>query len=208
MSNTRDYKTDQENFWAGKFGDDYVGRSSDPISVPARINMFSEIIKHTSNVNSFLEFGANVGLNLHALKQILPIAVLQAVEINESAFKVLAESFENVKKDSFLTGNIEETADFVFTSGVLIHINPDELANAYQALYKASTKYIMVNEYYSPVPVTIDYRGNKEKLYKRDFAGELLDAYPDLQLVTYGFVYRRDQNFPMDDTNWFLLEKR
>jgi hypothetical protein len=45
-------------------------------------------------------------------------------------------------------------------------------------------------------------------LYKRDFAGEMLDRYPDLQLVDYGFSYHRDQNFPQDDANWFLLEKK
>jgi spore coat polysaccharide biosynthesis protein SpsF len=36
----------------------------------------------------------------------------------------------------------------------------------------------------------------------------LLDTYPDLHLVDYGFVYHRDPNFALEDTNWFLLEKR
>ena len=48
----------------------------------------------------------------------------------------------------------------------------------------------------------------KWKLFKRDFAGELLDAFPSLDLVDYGFVYHRDPNFPQDDMNWFLLEKK
>ena len=39
------------------------------------------------------------------------------------------------------------------------------------------------------------------------FAGELLDAYPDLELVDYGFQYHRDHNFPADDSTWFLLKK-
>jgi hypothetical protein len=29
-----------------------------------------------------------------------------------------------------------------------------------------------------------------------------------MRLVDYGFIYRRDPNFPLDDANWFLLEKR
>ncbi|NDB35890.1 MAG: pseudaminic acid biosynthesis-associated methylase, partial [Flavobacteriia bacterium] len=43
---------------------------------------------------------------------------------------------------------------------------------------------------------------------KRDFAGELLDTFPDLRLVDYGFAYKRDTSFPQDDITWFLLEKQ
>jgi hypothetical protein len=44
-------------------------------------------------------------------------------------------------------------------------------------------------------------------LFKRDFAGEMLERYPDLELIDYGFVYKRDNNFPQDDITWFLLKK-
>ena len=53
----------------------------------------------------------------------------------------------------------------------------------------------------------MSYRGHTEKLFKRDFAGEMLDRFNDLKLADYGFVYRRDMLFPQDDINWFLLEK-
>ena len=64
----------------------------------------------------------------------------------------------------------------------------------------------MIAEYYNPSPVGIDYRGYKDKLFKRDFAGEMLDGYQDLKLVNYGFCYHRG-TFPQDDISWFLLEK-
>lgn len=48
----------------------------------------------------------------------------------------------------------------------------------------------------------------KKVLFKRDFAGEMLEKYQDLQLVDYGFVYHGDANFPQDDLTWFLLEKQ
>ena len=38
-------------------------------------------------------------------------------------------------------------------------------------------------------------------------AGEMMDRYPQLRLVDYGFLYRRDPNFPQDDITWFLLAK-
>ena len=75
-------------------------------------------------------------------------------------------------------------------------------------MYKNTKKYICIVEYYNPTPVEVIYRGHKGKLFKRDFAGEMLDKYRNLKLINYGFVYKRDNNFPYDDINWFLLEKK
>jgi spore coat polysaccharide biosynthesis protein SpsF len=55
--------------------------------------------------------------------------------------------------------------------------------------------------------VSISYRGHSDRLFKRDFAGEMLDKYADLSLVDYGFCYKRDKAFPQDDITWFLLQK-
>ena len=96
--------------------------------------------------------------------------------------------------------------DMVFTKGVLIHINPDMLPVVYQNLFDLSNRYIMVCEYYNPAPVSIDYRGNKERLFKRDFAGELIQKY-GLKLISYGFNYQHDHYLTNDDSTWFLMEK-
>ncbi len=73
-----------------------------------------------------------------------------------------------------------------------------------------SNKYICIAEYYNPTPIENTYRGFEGFLFKRDFAGELLDSYDDLQLIDYGFAYRRDNNYHhyYDDISWFLLGKR
>jgi len=81
------------------------------------------------------------------------------------------------------------------------------LPRVYDLLHLASQRYICMVEYYNPSPVTIPYRGEANKLFKRDFAGEMLDRFSDLRLVDYGFSYHRDNNFPQDDLTWFLLEK-
>jgi spore coat polysaccharide biosynthesis protein SpsF len=39
-------------------------------------------------------------------------------------------------------------------------------------------------------------------------AGEMMERYPDLALVDYGFLYHKDPVFPQDDITWFLMEKR
>ena len=51
------------------------------------------------------------------------------------------------------------------------------------------------------------YRGHEDRLFKRDFAGEMMKKFNDLKLVDYGFVYHADCNFPQDDVTWFVLEK-
>ena len=103
----------------------------------------------------------------------------------------------------------QNIADLSFTSGVLIHLNPDYLNLAYEALYNSSKKYILVCEYYNPSPVELSYRGHREKLFKKRFCwGYILSKYSDLELVNYGFRYHKDNNLPLDDITWFLMKKK
>ena len=138
----------------------------------------------------------------------MPACPLSAVEINAKAAEE-ARTIPNVQvhEGSILEFNPERTWDLVFTKGVLIHINPDELKKVYELMHRVSNRYVLVVEYYNPTPVEVPYRGHSGRLFKRDFAGELLDGYKDLRLADYGFVYRRDPVFPQDDLTWFLLEK-
>ena len=69
------------------------------------------------------------------------------------------------------------------------------LQDVYQKLYDASSRYILIAEYYNPAPVAINYRGYEDRLFKRDFAGEFMDKFSDVILVDYGFAYRRDNSF-------------
>jgi pseudaminic acid biosynthesis-associated methylase len=177
--------------------------------MPPRLHLFSRVLERTSEINEIFEFGANVGINLHALHALLPKVQLKALEINEVAVKELKSLpwMTEVHHGSMLECDFTNEADLSFTSGVLIHLNPDELQKAYEALYRVSRKYIMICEYYNPAPMQIHYRGHADRLFKRDFAGEMMDMYPDLKLIDYGFCYHRDPYFPMDDLNWFIMEK-
>jgi pseudaminic acid biosynthesis-associated methylase len=204
------YKTEQENFWATEFGDDYIQRNTVADNLASRIHLFSNILRKTFGINEILELGANIGNNLHALHMLLPKAKIKALEINQSAVAELQKLswINHIYKGSILEERISNAADLSFTSGVLIHINPDSLSSAYRLLYESSRRYVMVCEYYNPAPVEVNYRGHSGKLFKRDFAGEIMKAYPDLHLIDYAFNYRGDPNFPMDDLTWFLMEKK
>lgn len=205
------FKTEQENFWHGHFGNEYVERNTANEYLAGNIHLFSKIIEKTKGINTILEFGANIGLNLRAIQTVSPKVSCSAIEINQKAIEVLKNVVSInggvVYPTSILEFDREEIFDLTLIKGVLIHINPDELKNVYEKLYNSSSKYICVIEYYNPTPVKVNYRGYEDKLFKRDFAGELLDTYSDLNLVDYGFVYHRDNNFPQDDLTWFLLEK-
>ncbi|EKD71452.1 MAG: hypothetical protein ACD_46C00181G0017 [uncultured bacterium] len=202
------FRNEQEAFWAGEFGKEYVDRNKNQILLSSNIELFSKIFRRTHDIKSVIEFGANVGLNLQALKLLLPYLELTAVEINEHAVNELKKNlWVEVHHQSIVEFKPKKKFDLTFVKGVLIHINPNDLQTVYDLLYQTSTKYIAIAEYYNPSPVTIEYRGHKNKLFKRDFCGEMLDKFKDLKLVDYGFCYHRDTCFPQDDITWFLLEK-
>src|SRR3989338_3656578 len=205
---TQQFKTEQENFWAGEFGDEYANRNQGEALVASNIALFSKILSSAGRIDSAIELGANIGLNLMALRQLLPEADLSAIEINEKAVEsLLRQEWINVYPQSILDFSPDRTRDLALIKGVLIHINPDMLPRVYDLLHQASQRYICMVEYYNPSPVVIPYRGESDKLFKRDFAGEMLDRFSDLRLVDYGFSYHRDNNFPQDDLTWFMLEK-
>lgn len=203
-------KSEQEIFWEGDFGNEYVQRSRGDHIIASNTALFARILAKAPDTWSVIEFGANIGLNLRAIANLLPAAKLSAIEINASAAKeLMAWGGAKVAHCSILEFEPPQTWDMALVKGVLIHINPDQLAEVYDRLYKAASRYICLVEYYNPTPIEVTYRGHAGRLFKRDFAGELLDRFVDLELVDYGFLYRRDQVFSQDDDmNWFLLRKR
>ena len=203
-------KTEQEQFWAGNFGDEYIERNKSDRLLASNLNFFTKALKAAGPVDSVIEFGANIGMNMKALKLLYPGQKQFGVEINSKAAEQLATVIgqENVFNGSIFDFQPKTQSTFSFTKGVLIHINPDFLPKVYENLYKSSSKYIMVAEYYNPSPVAIEYRGHSDRLFKRDFCGEMLAKYSDLKLVDYGFAYKKDPAFSQDDITWFLMEKR
>lgn len=196
-------KTEQEVFWQGAFGDEYAKRNVG--KVEANMALFSRILSRTEGVKRVIELGAGTGQNMLAISRLLPDAEVMGVEINESAAMEIPVGY--VFRQSifdFAPPNYEH-ADLAFTKGLLIHIAPDDLRRAYDTLHRCTRRYVLIAEYYNPVPVEVEYRGHAGRLWKRDFAGEFMDIY-GARLVDYGFVWRRD-TFAQDDITWFLMEK-
>jgi pseudaminic acid biosynthesis-associated methylase len=203
-------RTPQESFWAGDFGTEYTERNAGDALLASNVRFFARALAAAGPVASCLELGANRGMNLSALRVLYPGMAMQAVEINPDASRKLGELIgaANVHTGSLFDFQPAATVDLVLIKGVLIHLHPDRLPAAYDTIYRAAGRFVLIAEYYNPSPVSVPYRGHADRLFKRDFAGELLDRHPDLVLRDYGFAYRRDPAFPQDDITWFLLEKK
>ena len=198
---------EQELFWKNDFGDNYTERNNDLLLIN-KIELFKKIFKNINIIN-LLEIGCNRGLNLEAINNIDKYIELNGIEINEKASIIIKN--KNICKSIYNKSIFEfdngDKYSLVFTLGVLIHINPERLNEVYTKMYNLSNKYILIGEYYSRNVQEINYRGHQNKLFKRDFCNDIMNLYPTIKLIDYGFIYHNDQKYPLDDITWFLLEK-
>jgi len=204
--------TPQVDFWLGEFGNAYTDRNAvSTEQLRARVALWSEIMSHmrTAPPASILEVGANIGINLRALRA-LSAARLYAVEPNDMARDILVRE-QVVAADDLRAGFAakidfpDRVADLVFTSGVLIHIHPDHLLASVKEIQRCSAHWIACIEYFSDKPEMIPYRGYDDRLFKRDFGSYWLNNFPDLRTVACGFAWK--QITGLDNLTWWLFEK-
>jgi len=98
------FKTEQESFWAGKFGSEYSQRNQGDELLASNLNFFSKALRAAHGLKSCIEFGANIGMNLKALKLLNPTLDLHAIEINADATNELVKMIpeKNVYQSSIL----------------------------------------------------------------------------------------------------------
>jgi len=202
------------DFWRGDFGSSYIDRNNSPQLIKNNEALFRKALLpmfYTTPMR-IIEFGANIGLNIHALRRIAPFSTCEfsAVEPNEKAADELRK-IEGVNVYQTSMQDADEPwgkgYDLSISRGLLIHIPPAELLTAYSTLYRATRRYILVAEYHATKPTEVEYRGHSGRLWKRDFAAEMLDLYPDLCVTNYGFAWHRDPYAPQDDITYTLLER-
>ncbi|MBF0590193.1 MAG: methyltransferase domain-containing protein [Magnetococcales bacterium] len=213
MSDKQAGNTEQLDFWRGEFGSTYTERNAaDAWQLQARVRLWSRIMRAMDgrSPQSILEVGANLGNNLRALSTMCS-ATFHALEPNPTARERLVDD-QVVAPERVLDGFASEiplddgAVELAFTSGVLIHIHPDDLAASCGEIYRVSSRYIVCIEYFSDKPEVIPYRGHTDKLFKRDFGGFWMDQHPDLQLLDYGFAWKRMTG--LDNLTWWVFEKR
>jgi spore coat polysaccharide biosynthesis protein SpsF len=145
-----------------KFGNDYIDRNISDQYLASNLSFFSKIFSRLQRPASLVEFGANVGMNLRAIQLINPGIEVFGVEINSKAAEALATVIgaKNVFNGSILDFDTETKYDIAMTKGLLIHIQPDMLAQVYDKLHAVSSQYLLICEYYNPAPVSARSRGS------------------------------------------------
>ena len=209
--------TYQSKKWASEFGKMYTDRN------PHTIEEMDEIYKKQYGItrtelnlmflNDFdrgikiLEIGSNVGTQLQGLQKI-GFTNLYGIELQQYAVELSKQYTKNV---NLIQGSVldipfkDNFFDLVFTSGVLIHISPDDIEVAMKEIYRCTKKYIWGFEYYADTYTEISYRGENNLLWKADFAKIFVEKLPDLELIKVKQIkYLSNDNIDF----MFLLQKK
>lgn len=209
-------QTDQENFWATDFGSAYLERNryQEPEALDQFYHGLYGVTRTAMNqtflsgldLERVLEVGCNIGNQLSLLRAGGQTG-LYGIDISSEAIAVARQALPeaNVLQGSALDLPFKDGFfDLVFTSGVLIHIHPNDLQGVLREVYRSSRRYIWGFEYFNEGHTAIPYRGHSDRLWKGDFAQLYQDAFPDLRLVKeVRYPYLENENV---DT-MYLLEK-
>jgi ubiquinone/menaquinone biosynthesis C-methylase UbiE len=94
--------------------------------------------------------------------------------------------------------------DIVFTSGLLIHIAPQDINNVLDEIYRCTKRFIWGAEYYFDQYINVPYREKNGLMWKGNFSKMYLERFKNLHLVKEEFMkYLNNDNV---DT-MYLLEK-
>jgi pseudaminic acid biosynthesis-associated methylase len=209
--------TEQMEKWAGQFGKEYTDRNALPLEEmealykgnygQTRTELNERFLRGIDRSIRILEVGSNVGNQLLCLQEMgfgnLYGIELQsyAVELSKSRTKriniIEGSAFDIPYKDSYF--------DLVFTSGVLIHTSPSDIALAMREIHRCTKEYIWGFEYYADKYTEITYREHRNLLWKADFARLYLDQFGDLELIKEERIKYLDGD---NIDTMFLLRKR
>jgi len=207
--------TEQEKIWLGDFGKNYTERN---IYSPLELDRFYQntygITRSAMNENflnvfekdiKILEVGSNVGNQLLFLQE-MGFKNLYGIELQNYAVEISKSRTKNI---NILQGSAfdipfkDNYFDLVFTSGVLIHINPKDLPKVLKEIYRCSKKYIWGFEYFSENFSEINYRGNNNLLWKGNYPVIYQEFFPNLKLIKEEkYKYLNSENVDQ----MFLLE--
>lgn len=207
--NPAEFGTEQERFWAETYAKDYMSKNNS-FDKALGTRAWEIMLHKAGRTERILECGCNIGRNIMFLNAVRPEAGKSVIEIGKPAFEFVTRQYdlESAFNGSIVESDLERSAfDLVFTMGVLIHINPDQLLTNMARMYEYSRKYILMGEYFNRTPVMLEYHGARDKLFKRDF-GKLFIENHNVRLVDYGFLWGHLYDAAgFDDITWWLFEK-
>lgn len=201
----------QEKMWASKFGTEYHDRNQ----WEYREAFWSDVLGDNvlRDAWAVLEPGAGKGENLAAIRNArlmnlnMPMndQSLTGIEVNKVAYDVMRKHNVIGHNAAFLDVPLDDKMyPLVITRGFLMHVPTQAIKPTLTKIYNAASRWICLCEYYSPVRREVEYHGKGSALWIDDFAGKIMEMYPDLTLHDYGFKYHKDDGY---DLTYFLLRK-
>ncbi len=210
-------ETSQETVWQGDFGRAYTDRNTlDPESLDelslrnygiARSTIVRRFLEEEVPKDaSILEIGCNSGNQLLLLSK-MGWSNLSGLELQPHAIEIARSRLPGAvfrQGSAFALPWQDRSFDLVFTSGVLIHVSPQDLPRVLNEIYRTTRNYIWCSEYYAPEATEVRYRDHGELLWKMDYARCYLERFPDLEMIKEERLpYLKSQNTDIV----FLLKK-
>jgi pseudaminic acid biosynthesis-associated methylase len=195
--------TPQLALWQSTFGASYTDRND--VEKPERIATWRKILAGL-DVRRAVEVGCNVGWNLRYLSQ-AGVPAVWGVEPQTYAIERARRADPTltiVPGTAFSLPFRDGCFDLAFTSGVLIHISPDDLGRALDELYRVTSRYLIVIEYDHPAEVEVSYRGHEGALWKRDHGAVIAARFPTLTKLASGFL---GPDVGYDDCTYHVFER-
>ena len=211
-----EFGTSQENVWRTDHGFKYVVHHMNEDWKTTRLPMWKLFLSSVPEIESICEFGCNIGANLKAINELRPEIALTGVEINSYAVdEIRNQNIGEIHCDSILDVDLGKKFDFVFTRGVLIHINPEEVHKVLHNMAKHSKRYVLIFEHYSPQLFKLTKYNPQSKAvvqgegyqFWNDFCGEFNALYPDWEKVYDGVRLSPGRKPKQGDLNWAIFKR-
>jgi pseudaminic acid biosynthesis-associated methylase len=209
-------KTHQLKTWTGRFGKLYTDRNTLSLRdldalykkqfSTTRTDLNKRFLGKLPKSARILEVGCNTGNQLLLLQK-MGYKNLYGIEPQEYAVECARQRCKGIniiRASAFDLPFRDGYFDVVFTSGVLIHINPADIHEALAEIYRTSCRFVWGYEYYAPEYNPVAYRGRRDLLWKTDFERLYLDTFESLHTVKVEYLDYRDGN---NRDVMFLLEK-
>lgn len=200
----------QQKFWKNEYSKEYIERNSN-FDLNLGIKAWSKMLRNISDIENLLECGSNIGRNIEFLENLLPDTEKSIIELSPDAFKIVTSryKFKEAVNSSILDSDLpSNNYDLVFTTGVLIHIHPDDLLDNLTKIYNFSKKYILFGEMFSRNPSFVNYKGEDDLLFTRDFGRYFLEHF-NVDIVDYGFLWGHYFDIAgFDDCNFWVFKKK
>lgn len=187
--------TQQMQAWMDEFGKIYTDRNLETVQEMnilfkqnlgmTRTELNQRFLGDMDRSNKIFEAGSNFGKQLMCLQE-MGFTELYGIELQQYAVELSKSTTKNI---NLIQGTIFDIPfkdayfDLAFTSGVLIHIHPDDIQDALKEIHRCTQKYIWGYEYYSDRYEHVPYRSEENLLWRADFVKLYLDLFPDLELA-------------------------